>query len=150
MTQLVPPAARAWMAPEVTNAASSASVYLSCPSLERFDGVTIALRCTVRHVARRIGGRRVHDLCHVSARGRRRPGAPRAGGEGLSAAGRQPIHPGPRTVNLALRSRPAAGRADGRPFPTQVWKRTVCRARTLTARPESRTIRGCCTPRGPP
>src|SRR5947199_9571615 len=63
MTQLLAACART--APEAASAVSSASAYWTLPSLESFDNVTIALRCLARHVARRIGGRRVHDLCHA-------------------------------------------------------------------------------------
>src|SRR5437867_1925101 len=52
MTQLAPVAACALTAPEMASAASSASVYLSRPSLESFDGVTIALRCTLSDTSR--------------------------------------------------------------------------------------------------
>src|SRR5438046_2477971 len=91
MTQLLAACART--APEVASAVSSASAYLTRPSLESFDSATIALRCHARHVARRPGG-----------------GGSRAG----------------------LGGRPAGG-AGGRPFPSRVWKRAVCRAGALTA-----------------
>src|SRR2546428_21350 len=48
MVQFVPPSACARTAPEAPSAASSASAYWSRPSLESFDSVTIALRCTAK------------------------------------------------------------------------------------------------------
>src|SRR2546427_8133125 len=89
MPQFVPPAACARMAPEAASAVSSASAYLTPPSLESSDSVTIALRCLARHVARRIRGRRVHDLCHAStppcaaASGTRQRTAPTKDGRGV-------------------------------------------------------------------
>src|SRR5439155_19610783 len=72
MTQLAPVAACALTAPEMASAASSASVYLSCPSLERFDGVTIALRCTLSDTSR-VGSGGVESTicatCRLAARG---------------------------------------------------------------------------------
>src|SRR5206468_2027986 len=80
------------MAPEVASAASSASAYLTRPSLESFERVTIALRCLwPTRSASVFGGRRVHDLCHrpasrcAAASGTRQRTAPTKGGGGCPA-----------------------------------------------------------------
>src|SRR5436309_15147454 len=80
------------MAPEVASAASSASAYLTRPSLESFERVTIALRCLwPTRSASVFGGRRVHDLCHrpasrcAAASGTRQRTAPTKGGRGCPA-----------------------------------------------------------------
>src|SRR5256885_167744 len=80
------------MAPEVASAVSSASTYLTRPSLESFERVTIALRCLwPTRSASVFGGRRVHDLCHppasrcAAASGTRQRTAPTKGGRGCPA-----------------------------------------------------------------
>src|SRR5439155_19044907 len=80
------------MAPEVASAASSASAYLTRPSLESFERVTIALRCLwPTRSASVFGERRVHDLCHppasrcAAASGTRQRTAPTKGGGGCPA-----------------------------------------------------------------
>src|SRR5437899_8800852 len=75
MTQLAPVAACALTAPEMASAASSASVYLSRPSLESFDGVTIALRCILSDTSRVGSGGVESTICATCrARGaRQRP-----------------------------------------------------------------------------
>src|SRR5947199_10840595 len=99
MTQLLAACART--APEVASAVSSASAYLTRPSLESFDSATIALRCHARHVARRIGGCRVHDLCHAptsrcaAASGTRHRTAPTKAGLGHPWERRELVRSGP-------------------------------------------------------
>jgi len=61
--------------------------------------------------------------------------ATRAGGLRASRRGRWPVRAHPsagRAPPTRLGDRPA-GRAGGRPFPSRVWKRAVCRAGALTA-----------------
>src|SRR2546426_10537957 len=63
MTQFVPLAARAWMAPEVASAVSRASAYLTRPSLESFDSVTIALRMPLPDTSRVGSGGAESTIC---------------------------------------------------------------------------------------
>src|SRR5881409_1163946 len=69
MTQLAPVAACARTAPELASAASSASAYWNRPSLERFDSVTIALRCTLSDTSR-VGSEGVESTICATCRAR--------------------------------------------------------------------------------
>src|SRR5438552_18371648 len=69
MTQLVPLAACAGRAPAAARAVNTTSVYLSRPSLERFDSVTIALRCTLSDTSR-VGSEGVESTICATCRAR--------------------------------------------------------------------------------
>src|SRR5437762_10483070 len=121
MTQLLAACART--APEVASAVSSASAYLTRPSLESFDNVTIALRCLARHVARRIGGCRVHDLCHAptsrcaAASGTRQRTAPTKGGRGCPSERRGLVTSAHGDARAGREERDAAAAGDTRTTP---------------------------------